>query len=550
MPEKNPLTELSNKRMTRRKFIGGAASASLAMLFASRAVRGAEAAARGEVPNLRPDPFSLPAVKGSRPAPTGTLYYYSPEAFAGGWDPTQHMVQANFRSEWNAFDRLFDLDPVTGEFIPKLGLTYEVVTEGLKLTLRPDVKFHNGQTFTAKDVKYTLERYTNPENTTADYFPGQVTVDIIDDHTCVVNTATPLPVLNLLTLVHVFCNEDSPEKLAEGYNGTGPFKFVKYEGDKETVTCEAFEDYWMGPPRLKTLVMTYVGDPSTRLAALQKGEVDAIDRIPGDQVSVIEGDKNLKLVTSQGTEITYLNFKLKKSEFTANKLIRQAFAHCVDRVGITESIMSGYATIPDSLITNTVWPFGAPAGDALPGYDLAAARAKLEEAGFPNGEGLPEFNVIGVVGFYANMKEYMEYVAANCKQVGINIKLEIKEAAAWLDSYFGGALDCDAIFIGWANMSPEPDEFFLPFFKSGSPITFIEDPEVDALLEKESKSTSLEDRAKIIREQIIPKLAEMCIDIPLTATVNLDAIRDTVKNFSVLPNTCWELWDVYKEEKV
>ena len=144
----------------------------------------------------------------------------------------------------------------------------------------------------------------------------------------------------------------------------------------------------------------------------------------------------------------------------------------------------------------------------------------------------------------------MEYVAANCKQVGINIKLEIKEAAAWLDSYFGGALDCDAIFIGWANMSPEPDEFFLPFFKSGSPITFIEDPEVDALLEKESKSTSLEDRAKIIREQIIPKLAEMCIDIPLTATVNLDAIRDTVKNFSVLPNTCWELWDVYKEEKV
>jgi len=267
--------------------------------------------------------------------------WLSAEAFAGSWDPTRHMVLANLHAEWNAFDRLFELDLVTGEFLPRLGLMYRIVSDGLEFTLRPDVRFHNGERFTAADVKYTLERYSSPDNTTGDYFPGPVEVEVIDDYSCRAITDTPLPVVNLLPIVHIHSHRDDADALLERHNGTGPFKFMKYEG--ETITYEANMDYWMGPPRLKEFIMAYAGDPGTRLAALQTGEADVIDRVPADHVATIEADPNLKLVTSQSTELTYLNFKVARNEFTANKLIRQAFAHCIDSKGIVEGIIGPLA---------------------------------------------------------------------------------------------------------------------------------------------------------------------------------------------------------------
>ena len=544
MTGQGPFKTMANSRINRRRFLGGAAAMMAGGLLAGN-VSGLTASGH----NLRPvrNPCSVPMVRGERPEPKGRIVWLSAEAFAGSWDPTRHMVLANFHAEWNAFDRLFELDPVTGEFLPRLGLIYRIIPEGLQFTLRPDVRFHNGERFTAADVKYTLERYSSPDNTTGDYFPGPVEVEVVDDYSCRAITDTPLPVLNLLPIVHIHSHRDDADTLLKKHNGTGPFKFMKYEG--ETITYEANMDYWMGPPRLKEFIMAYAGDPSTRLAALQAGEVDVIDRVPADHIVTIEGDPNLKLVTSESTETTYLNFKVARNEFTANKLVRQAFAHCVDSKGVVEDIMSGYASIPSSLFANTIWPFGMSSDGSLLDYDLEAARKKLEEAGYPNGEGLPEFEVVGVAGFYPNMKEYMEYIAVQCKQVGLNMRLEIKETASWLDSYFAGMLDCDAIFIGWMNMSPEPDEFLLPFFRSGSPITFIDDPEIDELLRREGTATELESRAKIMREAVVPKIADLCIDIPIVRTTNMDATIAKVKNYALLPNSCFHLWDTYLEEE-
>ena len=538
---------MKGNRISRRRFLGRAAALTAGGVLAGRM---SGLASAGQIARPVLNPYALPRVIGAREAPQGKMVWLSAEAFAGSWDPTQHMVLSQLHAEWNAFDRLLDFDLKTGNFVPKLALDYKIIPEGLEFTLREGVKFHDGSPFTAADVKYTFERASSSDNVTGDYFPAPVEVEIVDDYTCKLLTETPLPVLNVQSIIAITSHNDSDDKLAEGHNGTGSFKFVKYAGEEETVYYEANEDYWMGPPRLKEFIMTYVGDPSTRLAALQTGEADVIDRVPADHVATIEEDPNLKMATSKSTELTYLNFKLTKSEFTDNKLIRHAFAHCIDSKGIVEGIMSGYADVPTSIITDTVWPFGAPAGDAMPTFDLDAARQELEEAGYPNGEGLPEFNVIGVTGFYPNMKEYMEYIAATCQQVGINMKIEIKETAAWLDSYFAGVLDADAIFIGWMNMSPEPDELFLPFFRSGSPITFIDDPEVDALLEKEAKTTDLEERATIIRDEVIPKIADLAITIPIVETLNMHGTVAGVQNYNILGNSCFDLWDTYIEEEM
>ncbi len=538
MSTQDDVKKMWNGRISRRRFLGGAAAA-----VASGVLLGSRSALAGSagLPFVRPD--RLPE---DRPAPQGTLTWLSAEAFAGSWDPTQHMILANFHAEWNAFDRLFQVDPNTGDMIPMLGLTYKVIPEGLEFTLRKDVKFHNGKPFTAEDVKYTFERYTDPANVTSGYFPGQVKGKVIDDYTVQILTDTPLPVLNLQALVHVHSHFDSPDQLKLGHNGTGPFKFVKYEG--ETITYDANMDYWMGPPRIKEVHWTYVGDPSTRLAALQKGEADVIDRVPGDHVDTIKNSPDLQLIASKSSEYTYLNFKIPRNEFTGNELVRQAFSHCIDRKGIAEGIMSGYATVPESVLPYGIWPFGTPVEDAkFYPYDLEMAKQKLEQAGFPGGEGLPEFQVIGVVGFYANMKEYMEYISAECKKVGINIQLEIKETAAWQDSYFGGKLDCDAIFIGWANMSPEPDELLLPFFRSGNTVTMLNDPALDKILSDDATMTDRDARAQNMKDVVIPTITEKAITIPIVGTMNMHAASNKVKGYTMLPNSCFALWDVSLE---
>ncbi len=121
------------------------------------------------------------------------------------------------------------------------------------------------------------------------------------------------------------------------------------------------------------------------------------------------------------------------SEFTANKLIRQAVAHCIDNEGIVEGLMGGHAGVPDSIYSEAVCL--SVLRRARPCYyDLAAAAQKLEEAGYPNGRSA------GIQrrgrGRFLSEHEGIHGVHHGAVRAGRHqMKLEIKEAAAWQDAY-------------------------------------------------------------------------------------------------------------------
>lgn len=547
MSDQDLLKRMNAAQISRRKFLRGATGVMAGGLLASYwpTTAGAQSVTG---PVVRPD--YLGSMRQARPAPEGVLRYLSGEAFAGSWDPPMHTILANLHCEWNCFERLFEIAPVTGEFIPKLGLTYKVIPEGLELTLRRDVKFHDGQPFTAEDVKVTFERYSDKKGMRAEMFPGPVQVKVIDDYTCQMITDAPLPVLNLTAFCQVFSHLDDSEKLTQKQNGTGPFKWVKYEG--ETVYYEANMDYWAGPARLKELRLSYVNDPSTRLAALQKGEAEVSERVPGDHVAIVKGDPNLQLLTAVSGELIWLAFKMKSPKnqtVIQNKLVRQAFAHCINRQAIVEGIMGGYAAVPEGHLSTQSWPFGAPAGDSLPQYDLEKAKQKLAEAGYPDGNGLPELHIVGVTGFYANMKEYMEYIGAEAAKVGFKTRMDVREPAAWLSSAVRED-DGDAIFHGWMPMTPEPDDSLRSLHRCATQCSFMCMPEVNDILDREATARDLESRAKIVRTELIPTLADLSITIPILNSWVILGANKNVKNFVAQMNSMFNLWDTYVETKV
>jgi peptide/nickel transport system substrate-binding protein len=544
------IEKLLSIQISRRKFLGVMSSAAAGGILAACATQG-PATPRlgpGETTNIKatavPTATKAPAAaEGVRSVtPAGTLRWMSAESFQSSWDPALHTMLATIHAEWNCFDRLFTVDQSTNQIVPMLALGYKVFSEGLELTLRQGVKFHEGQQFTAADVKFSIEHLSDPATPHGSFYPGQVLVEVVDDYTVRLLTDKPLPVLNHMTMSPILSSGDSLDKIKTKQNGTGPFKWVKYEG--ETLYYEANMEYWKGPPRLKELVMPYAGDPSTRLAALQKGEVDVIERVPGDHVATIEADPNLVVDKTLTVEQTVCCFKT-TTEWMSNKLLRQAVAHCVNSKAIVDSIMLGFAGVPESHISPMSWPFGAPSPN-MPKYDLEAAKAKLAEAGFPGGEGLPELTGLVVTGFYANMPEYTQYIAAECEKVGIKLKCVVKEIGAWADQIYQEK-SCDIGFHGWMPPSQEPDTVIRSLNYGPGRLNFINDPTINASLDKEAAAQSLDERKKILVEETLPALADTCANHPIVTSMAISGLSRKVKNYATRPTSNYDLWDVYLE---
>ena len=135
----------------------------------------------------------------------------------------------------------------------------------------------------------------------------------------------------------------------------------------------------------------------------------------------------------------------------------------------------------------------------FPKYDPAEAQRLLAEAGYPNGEGLPELEYITSTGFYPKTKEYGELITAMLQEQGFPVTLNVMEVAAWNERLYdrpgggpGHMIDC-----GWTSASPEPDLVLRTHFHSSSKrICGIVDPEIDAALDAERYLDGLAEQGK------------------------------------------------------
>jgi peptide/nickel transport system substrate-binding protein len=251
--------------------------------------------------------------------------------------------------------------------------------------LREGLKFHNGDPFTAEDVKFSFLRAKG-----ARQLQDKVReVTVVDRHRVRFQLAEPWP--DFMTYYGTLATSAAwiaPKKYmeqvgVEGFKkhpiGLGPYKFVSHTPGVELV-MEAFEGYWRKTPSVKRLVYKSVPEATTRLAMLKRGEVDIAYLLDAPMADEIKRDPSLKVAFSGAIGTFYLDFleQFDPKSPWADRRVRQAASLAVDRKGLNEAENLGASRLNGNIVPRT-FEFAIPI-EPDP-YDPARARQLLAEAG-------------------------------------------------------------------------------------------------------------------------------------------------------------------------
>jgi peptide/nickel transport system substrate-binding protein len=277
--------------------------------------------------------------------------------------------------------------------------------------LRRGVKFHDGSDFTADDVKFSIERIptVSGPNPTTIYVRRVKETKIVDPHTLHIITDGPAPVLpNDFIRLFIVSSKAAAgltkETANEAFNsgkaaiGTGPYKYVSWQ-PKGDLVLDRFDGYWGPKEPWARHVRKEVPNDASRVAQLKAGQLDLITRVPATDVATLRRDPKLAVQTIDTVYVFNVELDMRETppqgQITAkgggaldkNPLldvrVRQAIDLAIDRKTLAEIAMEGLGKPVNQMVTPSIFGFNK----ALPerGYDVAAAKKLLADAGYPNG---------------------------------------------------------------------------------------------------------------------------------------------------------------------
>ncbi len=450
-------------------------------------------------------------------------------------------------------EALYDWNVEKGEYVPALATALPEISEDGKtylIPLRKGVKFHDGTTFDAHDMVYSLNRILDPENKSYIYkkYADVEKVEAVDDYTLKIVLKTPdnafMPKLESRDVCPV--SKEAVEAAGEDYGtkvvvGTGPFKFVEWlQGDR--IVVERFEDYWQeGVPYLDKVVYKFIPEESTALMQLRLGEVHILEDVARKDIATLKEDENVtvELVTGVQHEQIYLN--------TANPpfddiRVRQALSHAIDRQAIIEAVFEGYAVPSEGPYHPWFWTHNPEWKNPYP-YDPEKAQKLLEEAGYGPDNPL-KFELMATnqdmfVDQAVMIQAFMEEVGGQVEVLPIDKstlfdRVYVRKAYEGKPEMFMGALE------DWGSSVLDPESAAERLFESGSGSNkcFYNNPEVDKLFQEVNFANTLAEQKQIYykTEEIIAKdVATIWICNPQDAT----AYIKSVKGFT--PDGAWRL---------
>ncbi len=373
--------------------------------------------------------------------PEGTLVR-ALSTFPNSLDLPQAAERQASTTAWQLYDSLVWLNP-DNEFEPGLAESWEVSDDGTEYTfhLREGVTFHNGEPFNADAVVFSWERVVNGEYEWGDQWRAASSVEKIDEYTVKVTTEEP----NVLFISIVFDQWAMippgyfEEVGQEGFNehpvGTGPYKFVEWvKGDH--ITMEANLDYWRGAPKIETVIFRPIPESTTRVAAIQTGEVDIVTRLSAEEAQSLLGAEDVKVIKYPQTRIWYIAFNNltpvddadeAMPKVTDDARVRIAMNYAVDVDTIIDALFDGFAKAATGYVATPELGYGNV--EAF-GYDPDKALDLLTEAGYPNGFAM---DMACPAGAYTHFEEVCEAVVGYLGDVGIDITLEIMESGQYWD---------------------------------------------------------------------------------------------------------------------
>ncbi len=323
-------------------------------------------------------------------------------------DPHFHQLTPNNAVASMLFDTLTQLDG-RARLSPALAVAYRTVDENTwEIKLRPDVRFHNGNPFTAEDVAFTFARIPNVPNSPASYATfvrPMKAVEIVDPLTIRIRTDGPYPLMPIdLASLRILNKATHENATTEDFNsgkaaiGTGPFKLVRHQhGDR--IEFERNENYWGDKPVWAKVNYRIITNDGARTAALKANDVQFIDTLPTADLAHTRGNPDVRISEIPGTRLIYLALDQHRTTeatpfitdhdgkpINPNPLrdarVRKALSLAIDRQMITARVMEGAAVPAGQLLP--MGCFGSLPDREVPRLNVEEAKRLLTEAGFPN----------------------------------------------------------------------------------------------------------------------------------------------------------------------
>ncbi|MGL5414412.1 MAG: ABC transporter substrate-binding protein [Clostridium sp.] len=435
------------------------------------------------------------------------------------------------------FDGLTDRDK-DNKVIPGLAesWTWNEKTLTYKFKLRENIKWHDGEKFTADDVKFTYDVIQDPKNNSEilSNYEEIKEVKVIDEYNVEFVLSEPnVAILDYLTVGII------PEHILKGQNiaeheynkkpiGTGPYKLEKWDTG-QSITLVENKEYYKVDPNIEKVVFKIVPDSKAKVMQLQSGEVDLAQVTPKD-IEVFKGKDEFsvkEIVTADYRGILY-NFN--GGFFKDNKELPQALSYGVDRQGILDSVLLGKGEVAYSPIQRG--PYNNEKMDKLE-YNPEKAKEEIEKLGWKLGSDKIyekdrkklEFEIVCGQGDQVRI-DMANIAAQNFKEIGVSAKVQINAEIDWKNQ--------DTYLIGWGSPF-DPDDHTYKVFGTDKNSNFsgYSNKEVDKLL-KEARS--IEDPGK--RKELYDKFqVEMAKDVPYTFMAYIDAVFVADKNIEGISET-------------
>ena len=424
-------------------------------------------------------------------------------------DPHQTVAAGTREVLFNIFEGLVKPNS-DGEMIPAVAEKYELSEDGTTytFTLREGVKFHNGQTVTAEDVVYSINRCAavpeGQEKPLVAAFSAVKSVEALDEKTVAVTIAQrDLEFISYMTAAIIPADYENQDTAPVG---TGPFKFVSRTPQQDFV-MERFEDYWGTPAWLDKVTYKICENADALVMNLNGGSIDLCAHLTSAQ---------------------------------ASQLNRQALCYAIDRQGIMDMVADGHGTAVGSSIYPAFTKYFLP--ELVDKYPHSVEKAKelLAQAGYPNGFDM----TISVPNNYQPHMDTAEVVAEQLREAGIRVTIQPVEWSTWLDTIYNGRqFQSTVVGVDAANMTARA---MLERFTSDYAKNFINysNPAYDALFQQAINATDEATQTDLYK-QMETMLADTAANVYIQDLSDLVAMRQDLGGLKFYPIYVLDLSTVY-----
>ena len=417
--------------------------------------------------------------------------------------------------------------------------------------LREGVKFHDGTTFDADVAKFSFDRLLDDPLISAhlggDLYIDNDSIKVVDDYIIDITTGKPLGnVPDILANARTVMISPNIDELGEPC-GTGPFKFEEMI-PMQTLEVVRNEHYWGDGPKLEKLIIKTIFDPSTKVMALEAGEVDLIYGVLRAEVSSLEANPDIQIFKKMMPSTTALYVNAKRA-LLSDVRVRKAINYAVNKEDIVEYIFEGIGQSAKSTVSPVIsWS----ADDELDGYPYNPTRAEelLADAGWTDTDGDGYLDKdgqtleIGLVFLPTMVPEHQscaEAIQDQLKDVGIEVELVSIEWGSYWDIFMGEQFD---LFLDlWFAIDGDGSSLlYEPYHSDGGVhvgYNLSKQALVDELIYVGRATSDPDIAAENYREVQKIVVDEEAAAVPLIYDYEVVAAKNSVKKFKIHPLTLW-----------